>query len=181
MSDRPLVVVHTAAALAEACADLAVVGWRVRPGWAVPAAPQPGPAWVHGTPTATVVHGSVASEPEIADAVLAALSGAGVVADAGTGRRLAELLCDNFRRLGPVEHRWEQSGWVVLTSDECRLLDLLAAGRTLGEAAGQLHLARRSADRRLAAARTRLGVATTSAAVRARAARLAALPRPARD
>ncbi len=58
------------------------------------------------------------------------------------------------------------------------MLDLLAAGRTLGEAAGQLHLARRSADRRLAAARTRLGVATTSAAVRARAARLAALPRP---
>lgn len=181
MTDRPLIVVHTGAALAEACADLAEVGWRVQPGWTVPGPPRPGPAWVSAAPTATTVFGAVAGEQDIGDAVLAALTGAGVVADAGPGRRIAELLCDNLRRLGPVEHRWEAAGWVVLTADERRLLDLLAAGRTLGDAAKQLHLARRSADRRLAAARARLGVTTTTAAVRARAARLAALPRPVAD
>jgi len=57
-------------------------------------------------------------------------------------------------------------------SDEWRhLLRLLADGWTLGEAASELGLSRRTADRRLDAARRELGTATTAEAV-ARARRL---------
>jgi DNA-binding CsgD family transcriptional regulator len=52
-----------------------------------------------------------------------------------------------------------------LTCDERRLLELLAEGRALGEAAEALHLSRRTADRRLAAARGKLDVRTTAEAV----------------
>jgi DNA-binding CsgD family transcriptional regulator len=52
-----------------------------------------------------------------------------------------------------------------LTGEERRLLDLLADGRALGEAAETLHLSRRTADRRLAAARGKLRVRTTAEAV----------------
>jgi DNA-binding NarL/FixJ family response regulator len=52
-----------------------------------------------------------------------------------------------------------------LTGEERRLLELLAAGQALGEAAEALHLSRRTADRRMAAARGKLGVRSTAEAV----------------
>jgi DNA-binding NarL/FixJ family response regulator len=42
---------------------------------------------------------------------------------------------------------------------------LLAEGKALGRAAEELHLSCRTADRRLASARDKLGVATTAEAV----------------
>lgn len=45
------------------------------------------------------------------------------------------------------------------------LLDLLASGVPLGQAAGILHLSRRTADRRMAEVRRALGVRTTTAAL----------------
>lgn len=160
----PLLVVHGQDALAEARADLELVGWAVGEGWAVP----PG----------VVASGTVAAVEDLAPVVLAAVGGAGVIADVPEDRLTVERLCDDLRRLGPVEHRSEASGWVVLTSEQRKLLDLLGGGCSLGEAARRLHLARRSADRRLAAARSALGVATTAAAVGVRRDRLARLPRP---
>lgn len=53
----------------------------------------------------------------------------------------------------------------TLTHDEQRVLSLLREGLAVGEAAQELHISRRTADRRLAAARTKLGVATTAEAV----------------
>jgi DNA-binding CsgD family transcriptional regulator len=53
----------------------------------------------------------------------------------------------------------------VLTAEERDLLALLADGQTLGAAARSLHLSRRTADRRLAGARAKLGVASTAEAV----------------
>ena len=53
----------------------------------------------------------------------------------------------------------------ALTGEERRLLELLAGGHALGEAAETLHLSRRTCDRRLAAARGKLGVRTTAEAV----------------
>ena len=44
-------------------------------------------------------------------------------------------------------------------------LELLAEGRSLGNAAATLHISRRTADRRLAAARRALGVRTTTEAL----------------
>jgi len=52
-----------------------------------------------------------------------------------------------------------------LTPEGLRLLGLLVEGFSLGEAAGSLHLSRRTADRRLAAARRALGAATTAEAL----------------
>ena len=45
------------------------------------------------------------------------------------------------------------------------LLELLAGGSTLGDAATKLDLPRRTADRRLADARAKLGVETTAEAI----------------
>jgi DNA-binding NarL/FixJ family response regulator len=53
----------------------------------------------------------------------------------------------------------------TLTHDEQRVLTLLREGLAIGEAAQALHISRRTADRRLAAARTKLGVGTTAEAV----------------
>jgi DNA-binding CsgD family transcriptional regulator len=52
-----------------------------------------------------------------------------------------------------------------MSPDEHRLLDRLAGGKTLGDAGTELHLSRRTADRRLASAREKLGVGTTAEAV----------------
>ncbi len=62
----------------------------------------------------------------------------------------------------------------ALPPESRAVLELLAAGLTLGDAATRLHLSRRTADRRLAQARQVLGVATTAQAV-------ATLRAPARD
>jgi DNA-binding CsgD family transcriptional regulator len=53
----------------------------------------------------------------------------------------------------------------AIDPDGTSLLALLLQGRSLGEAAPLLHLSRRTADRRLAAARVALGVATTAEAL----------------
>lgn len=52
-----------------------------------------------------------------------------------------------------------------LTPEGLRLLGLLVEGMSLGEAARSIHLSRRTADRRLAAARLALGAATTAEAL----------------
>jgi DNA-binding CsgD family transcriptional regulator len=52
-----------------------------------------------------------------------------------------------------------------LETSERRLLELLADGRSVGQAARELGISRRTADRRLRAIRARLGVATTTEAV----------------
>jgi DNA-binding CsgD family transcriptional regulator len=52
-----------------------------------------------------------------------------------------------------------------LGPEQRRLVGLLASGATVEEAARKLHLSRRTAQRRLAEIRRRLGVPTTAAAV----------------
>ncbi len=115
---------------------------------------------------ANVFTGAVRDANEAAEALLAAVGGAGVVVHALADREVIDRLVDDLRRLGPVDHRTgEPAPGPGLTADERRLLDALAQGRTLGEAAAELHLSRRTADRRLASAREKLGVATTAEAV----------------
>lgn len=80
---------------------------------------------------------------------------------------IAERLTHDLRRLGradpmPADAAVDPS---ILEPDGFELLGLLASGMSLGEAAASLHLSRRTADRRLAAARRRLGVETTAEAL----------------
>lgn len=76
--------------------------------------------------------------------------------DARTRRQAAWLTVDGPMRQGPPTR---------LNRRDRRLLELLADGLSVGQAAQELGFSRRTADRRLRAIRARLGVATTVEAV----------------
>jgi DNA-binding CsgD family transcriptional regulator len=167
----PLIVVDTMSLeeLEPAAERLRASGWRVVDGLHAP------PLDSHRT----VVRGLIVDRDSCAAAVLAAAWGGGILVgigalDDGTRHRLL----DDLGRLGPVERHsvapWPADGAaggldgaLALDPDGERLLELLASGRSLGEAASALHLSRRTADRRLAAARRALGAETTPAAISA--------------
>lgn len=100
------------------------------------------------------------------DAVEAAARGADVVAAGDLGpwsfgtvrdlERLGNLVTSRDRPVDPL---------AVLGDDQRALLELLAAGRTIPEAAQTLFLSVRTAERRLGAARRLLGVRSTAEAV----------------
>ena len=107
-----------------------------------------------------------------AQALLAALDGAGLIVEATADRATIDRLVDDLRRLGSVDHRvGAVDAGPALDPDARAILGLLAEGHSLGEAAHLLGLARRTADRRLALAREALGVDRTTEAI-ARARRL---------
>jgi DNA-binding CsgD family transcriptional regulator len=149
---RPLVVVEASSrAVADVRSEIEAAGWRVVQGW-------------RGEP-GIVCAGIVEDAAGAAGALLAAIGGAGLLVEARAGRELVDRLVDDLRRLGRVEHRVHESDEPALTREERELLALLAEGTTLGVAARTLHVSRRTADRRLASAREKLGVATTAEAV----------------
>ena len=119
------------------------------------------------TPRSTAFAAPVDDDRDAAAAVLAAVVGAGIVAWARADRDVIDRLCDDLRRLGPVDHRLERDDdpLVELDQEQRELLALLADGLTLGEAASRLHISRRTADRRIADAKRTLGVASTSEAL----------------
>jgi DNA-binding CsgD family transcriptional regulator len=110
--------------------------------------------------------GVVAGPADAGHALLAAIDGAGVVIEATADRVTIDRLVDDLRRLGPVDHRiGEPEAAPALDPVARSILGLLAEGHSLGEAAHLLGLARRTADRRLAAARGALGVDRTTEAI----------------
>lgn len=150
-SANPAAAEHVRRALARAQA----AGWRVVAGWLAPRG-------------RVVCHGAVASDADAVLALRAALDGAGVVILAGTPRPTTDRLIDNLRRLGSVEHvAVDEPARAPVDVETRRLLQLLAEGWTLGEAAAELGLSRRTADRRLDAARRMLGAEHTADALAA--------------
>jgi DNA-binding NarL/FixJ family response regulator len=150
---QPLIVVEASErALVHCVRELERQGRRVIRGWRQDAS--------------IVCTGEVVDASDAAEALLAAVAGAGLVVQARADRAVIDRLVDDLRRLGPVDHcTTEPDPGPTLTSDERRLLDRLADGQTLGQAAAALNLSRRTADRRLASARKKLGAATTAEAV----------------
>lgn len=140
----------TASRVREAVAALAGDGAVVRHSWAV------------GRTETTVCVGTVTNVEDAGQAVLAAVRGARLVICANAPREVIDQLCDDLRRLGSVDHRVGSPRSPVLSIEERALLAQLLAGATLGQAARTLHMSRRTADRRLAAARTTLGARTTA-------------------
>lgn len=113
-----------------------------------------------------VCHGVVASDADAVQALRAAVGGAAVVIVARTSRETVDRLVDDLRRLGPVEHVTADVAPPPTVDDaQRRLLRLLADGWTLGDAAAELGLSRRTADRRLDAARRALGAERTADAL----------------
>lgn len=117
--------------------------------------------------------GRVVGDQDASAAVLAALAGAELIIDASGAAdgAIVDGLCDDLRRLGNVVHRTAQPAAADtdpvegLSDDELALLVRLGRGLSLGAAAADLHLSRRTADRRLAEARRRLGARATAQAV----------------
>jgi DNA-binding CsgD family transcriptional regulator len=156
----PLIVVESEQDLTAAVDGLREAGWLVRPGWPTPGSGLPGAiprlAWF----------GSVYTEEDAQAALLVAVGGAGVVAHLSAGRELFERFFEDLSRCGDVEYRPAgQRGEGSLTHEQRQLLERIADGASLGAAANELHISRRTADRRLAAARQALGVRTTAEAV----------------
>jgi DNA-binding CsgD family transcriptional regulator len=129
-------------------------------------------------PGAVVRFGVVADPSDAAEALLAAIDGSGLLVDATAEREVVDRLVDDLRRVGPVDHRVGAGGpddpEPGLSPEARAILGLLAEGHSLGEAAAILGLSRRTADRRLDAARRALGVTRTTEAI-ARASRLGLL------
>lgn len=163
---RPLVVVHgTRDALAARAVELRAAGWNVRRSWRLTSR-----VW-NAEPLRIVCAGVLRGPRDAEAAVLAAARGAGVlVAVGGADPILVERLYEDLSRFGPVDvERSESSSGRPLIPrlgvEESRLLAMLAAGMSVADASRTLFISRRTADRRLAAARITLGVRTTAEAV----------------
>jgi len=152
----PRIVIEGADQSVDAAVRAAVAdGWIVHDGFDPP----------YGPPV-TVRQGIVDSAESAAAAMLAALAGCGLIVGATASRQVTDHLVDDLRHVGPVDHRVLTSVPSPRLDDDGRaILALLAEGLSLREAGATLGLSRRTADRRLAAARTALGVTRTTEAV----------------
>ena len=160
MPPRPLVVIEAPQqAVTPVLAVLEAVGWTISRGFQLPTA-----EWSVG---GIVCVGTVTSASDAALATLAGVRGAGLVVAVSAREEVVERLVDDLLRIGRVDYwaRDEPGGLGKLGIEQWCLLTLLANGRTLAEAAGILHLSRRTADRKVAAARTSLGAKSTAEAV----------------
>ncbi len=165
----PRLVLETAAELAGAVQELRAGGWRVRAGFALPDEP-----W-ELTGTGLVLAGEVTGSAQAEAALLAAVRGAGLAVRVDRGEPWAGTFLADLARLtapdapdaadapgsppaGPLPEG-------PLTPEQRQILDLLAEGASIAQAARRLFLSLRTANRRVAAAREALGVTSTREAV----------------
>jgi DNA-binding NarL/FixJ family response regulator len=159
MPERRLIVTSSSAVM-EACVErLERAGAVIRRGWELEAG-APDPAGV-------VCVGRVETPRDAEAALVAVLGGAGIVAVLPNDAALSASFFEDLRRLGQVAVAEEprQARLERLDEEQRRLLDLLADGSSLAAAARRLYLSRRTADRRLAAARAVLGARSNAEAV----------------
>jgi hypothetical protein len=157
----PVLVAADAGAAQDAVARLRAAGWTVC-----------GPADVHPDPwdlrdRALVVSVCV-DDDAVPDVVLLAARGAGLVVVVDIDDPvIAETFVDQLHRIGPVHDAGAPSGTPTrrLTREEAAVLEALAGGASIPEAAAGLFLSVRTANRRLASARVALGVGSSRAAV----------------
>ncbi|MDI6105067.1 LuxR family transcriptional regulator [Actinoplanes sp. NEAU-A12] len=141
---------------------LARDGWTARAGFALP-----DPSWDVGA-ARLILHGRIGDDDlETAQlAVLAAARGAGVVAICDAESAAGRALIDDLSRLGPLHRGIDGTDLIAnLIPEQRALLDRLAAGDTIAAAAAAEFLSLRTANRRIAEARTLFGVRTTREAV----------------
>ncbi len=158
MAAPPYLVLGAGEDLDAAAAELGRQGWRVHPGLAPPEEP-----WDLG-PARLV---AVAPLPDLAAAqaaLLCAVRGAGLVVGLDPAAPWAAGFRADLRSLAPAaEVAAAPAG--DLSPDQRDILDLLAAGNSIAQAARLRFLSLRTANRRVADARDALGVATTREAV----------------
>jgi DNA-binding CsgD family transcriptional regulator len=142
-------------AAAEAREAMEEAGLSIVRGWELPDEP-----W-DLTRRRIACAGRIATRTDLEDALVAAARGASLVVEGPVPAELAAPLGEDLRRLGTVEHCCSTG----LDTQQHRILTLLGEGLSVGEAAARLFISRRTADRRLAAARAALGVAKNNEAV----------------
>jgi DNA-binding NarL/FixJ family response regulator len=142
-------------AMADAVAAMEEAGASIVRGWQLPDEP-----W-DLTQRRIACAGRITTRADLEDALLAATRGAALVVEGSVPAELFAPLVEDLRRLGVVEHRCSDG----LDAEQRRILTLLGEGLSVREAADHLFISRRTADRRLAAARAELGVGTNNEAV----------------
>jgi DNA-binding NarL/FixJ family response regulator len=159
--DAPRHVVATDADADAVLRRLTRDGWTVREGFALPDHTRDVGA------AGLVLHGRVADDEALQQAVLAAARGAGIVAVSDPATPVGRALIDDLSRLGPVHHGAAEPRNAIadLIPEQRALLDRLAAGDTIAAAAAAEFLSLRTANRRIAEARALFGVRTTREAV----------------
>lgn len=114
-----------------------------------------------------VCTGHIDVPADVSNALLSVARGAGLVALLQCDARTKRSFLHDLRRIGPVELRTEDefSPILNLTEEQLRLIEHLATGSTVGQAANRINRSRRTTDRLLAAAREALHVDTNAEAV----------------
>jgi DNA-binding NarL/FixJ family response regulator len=151
----PRRVLGTAAELATAIEELRLDGWQVHHGFTLPDEP-----WELAG-SRLVLAGELASEADARAALLAAVRGTGLAVRLDRGRPWAAMFLADLARLDDPAPA--PAG--PLTAEQRQILDLLAGGASIAQAARRLFVSLRTANRRVAAARAALGVTTTREAV----------------
>jgi DNA-binding NarL/FixJ family response regulator len=108
------------------------------------------------------VTGLVATEHEAAAVLMAAVRGCSVLVRVTMDRRASDEFLESLGRIVHLERATEAES---LDSEQTSLLESLAGGLTVVDAARRLGWSRRTATRRLAEAKRRLGVTSTSRAI----------------
>jgi hypothetical protein len=160
----PRYLVHTVNEAAPVLRRLARDGWHTREGFALSEA-----TW-DVADRRLLLFGRVPDLETAELAVLAAARGAGVVVITDPDAEPGLSLLADLTRIGPVSHgsggrAGQPSGDLTLTTEQCALLERLAAGETIAAAATSEFLSLRTANRRIAQARAAFGVRTTREAV----------------
>lgn len=154
----PRIVLPPDADIGAAALELSRRGWRMHRGFALP----PEPWDVRASRVVAV--GPVPDQATAQAALLCAVRGAGLVVSLRHDAAWAAPFLADLARVGSdAPHRPEAD--VGLTDEQRALLDLLAEGHSIAQAARRMFLSLRTANRRVAEARAALGVATTREAV----------------
>lgn len=170
----PLIVVPAAADVEVTARRLREGGHRAQRGFDLP----PEPFDLSGERLTCA--GIVADRAEAVAALVAAVRGAGLVVSVGLAADEADVFLDDLARIGPIL-RPPAAPAVAgpqLSPEQRQLLEILAAGATVPDAARQLYLSVRTAERRIGEIRRVLGVRTTAEAVLAARAATAVGGRP---
>jgi DNA-binding NarL/FixJ family response regulator len=162
MGDRRLILVRREEELEVAAAEPERAGRLILRGFDLPAR-----TWDVSAERWACI-GGVDGEEAARAALVAVVRGASVVVCVEKAPpQVAAQFVEDLVRLNTVEqHRPALADPLArLDAEQRRLLELLAEGRSLGDAAEALHISRRTADRRLAEARRALGARTTAEAI----------------
>jgi DNA-binding CsgD family transcriptional regulator len=159
----PYEVLPPGADLRGRAAELARHGWAPQDGFALPEEP-----WWLGR-TRLVAVGPIGSQDAAQAALECAVRGVGLVVgldgDAPWAYAFRSDLDRATRPAGPPPAPPGSSAVLPLSEEQREVLDLLAEGHSIAQAARLRFLSLRTANRRVAEARERLGVATNREAV----------------